>query len=85
MAMRNCDFCNSPIDLDWVEGEWDIENNEGDHFDFVCSDCFCGNDEFKEPEVKRKTTEQIIQSMEKQVNSPEWKRLKENNNGSTTN
>jgi len=31
--------------------------------------------------IKRKTTEQIIQGMEKQVNSPEWKRLKESNNG----
>lgn len=34
-------------------------------------------------ESKIKTTEQIIQGMEKQVNSPEWKQLKENNNGST--
>lgn len=76
-----CDFCNALVDLDWTEGEWDVESNDGDHYDFVCINCLCGNDEFEdEPESNIKTTEQIIQGMEKQVNSPEWKQLKESNN-----
>jgi len=46
MSMINCDVCNNLINTDWHEGEFDIEDRDGDYHDFVCEDCFCNCDEF---------------------------------------
>lgn len=46
MSVCICDVCDSLIDLDWHEGEWDIQNRDGDDYGFVCQDCVCNNEDF---------------------------------------
>jgi len=90
MSMINCDMCNNLIDLDWHEGEWDIEDRDGEYYDFVCADCFCNCDEFngettftEVKELYKSGQVDLVTFMEMQTKTIEYKNLKENNNGST--
>ena len=50
MSICNCDYCGDLKDLDWTEGEWDIKDVDGNHYDFVCLDCFCDSEDFIDEE-----------------------------------
>lgn len=52
MSVCTCDMCDTFIDTDYDCGEWDIKDIEGDHYDFVCENCFASCDEFEGVEVE---------------------------------
>ena len=45
MSMSSCDMCNDLVDTDYDCGEWDIEDKEGNYYDFVCESCVADSEE----------------------------------------
>jgi len=46
MSMCICDMCNTFINTDAECGEWDIQDRDGNGYDFVCENCAANSEEF---------------------------------------
>ena len=45
MSMCICEMCDNLIDTDGDCGEWDIQDRDGNYYNYICEDCAANSEE----------------------------------------